>query len=187
LNTSRGKWSGGSVPKRWMSPANLPKAQRSVSAPRLKLGAISPVRSNACARTRNGSGRKRPGVRVCGARHLQRLPAHVAICRVCPAPPVSAPPVSAPQALTSALAAPRGRDNSSRLQSLRAGCRQSQALIAPRTRHIRYKTARAATQRRYRGRLGSFLMQTAGTPLFNGNARWCVTCFTCIDDRAVTA
>src|SRR3954447_16314321 len=54
-------------------------------------------------------------------------------------------------------------------------------------RYTRYKIARATIQGRYRGQLGSLLKQTAASPLSNGNARWCVTCFTCVDDRAVIA
>ena len=54
-------------------------------------------------------------------------------------------------------------------------------------RYTRYKIARTTIQRRYRRRLRSLLEQTVASPLSNGNARRCVTCFTCVDDQAVTA
>jgi hypothetical protein len=95
LNTSRGKWSGGSVPRRWMSPANLPRAHSSVSAPRLRPDAISPVRSNACGRTRDGSGRGRAGAMVCGTRYLNDCRPALRFVERAPRLPIPARPIPA--------------------------------------------------------------------------------------------
>ncbi len=57
-SASRWKWSGGSVPRRRMSPASWLGEQKDVDATQPQLGAILPIRSNGCGQTDDPDARK---------------------------------------------------------------------------------------------------------------------------------